>query len=141
MSATGLKAFDSTIQTTNIWLDEIMGEMGWEDRHKSYHALRAVLHALRDRLPVNETAHLAAQLPMLVRGFFYEGWQPAHTPVKERSQDEFLTHVTEAFLFDTEADSRKIARAVFRVLARHVTSGEVEKIKHALPGGIRELWP
>ena len=38
MSATGLKVFDSTIQTTNIWLDDIMKELDWSDRHKAYHA-------------------------------------------------------------------------------------------------------
>jgi uncharacterized protein (DUF2267 family) len=141
MSATGLEVFDRTLQATNIWLDDLMKEMGWADRQQAYHALRTVLHALRDRLPVNEAAHLSAQLPMLVRGIYFEGWHPAKTPVKERTQDEFLTHVTEAFLRDVEADSRQIASAVFRVIGRHVSAGEVDKIKHVLPEGIRALWP
>ncbi|MBI1312487.1 DUF2267 domain-containing protein [bacterium] len=141
MSATGIDAFDSTLQKTNEWLGQIMQELHWNDRHKAYHALRAVLHALRDRLPVNSVAHLAAQLPMLIRGFYYEGWHPAGTPVREHSQDEFLVHVTEAFLFDVDAHSKDIAQAVFRVIARHVTAGEIEKVKQALPEGIRDLWP
>ena len=141
MSATGPRVFDSTIQTTNIWLDELMREMAWDDRHKAYHALRAVLHTLRDRLPVNEAMQLAAQLPMLVRGFYFEGWNPQNKPVKERSQDVFLSHVGDAFLFDVEADARKITRAVLGVLSRHVTSGEIEDVKGILPHDIRELWP
>jgi uncharacterized protein (DUF2267 family) len=84
MSATGLDVFDRTLQATNIWLDDIMQELGWSDRHRAYHALRAVLHALRDRLPVDDAAHFAAQLPMLIRGLFYEGWRPAAVPVNER---------------------------------------------------------
>jgi len=76
MSQTGVAAFDSTIQTTNVWLHDIMERLGWQDRHRAYHALRAVLHALRDRLPVDQAAALGAQLPMLVRGFYYEGWHP-----------------------------------------------------------------
>lgn len=142
MSATGIKAFDTTLQTTNIWLDDVMRELRWEgDRQKAYHALRAVLHALRDRLPVENAAHFASQLPMLVRGFYYEGWVPAKTPVKEHTADQFLVHVTEAFLFDVNAHSEEIAQAVFRVLSQHVTAGEIEKVKHVLPAGIRELWP
>ena len=60
MSATGLEVFDRTLQTTNIWLGEVMREAEWPDRHKAYRAVRIVLHALRDRLPVDEAAHLSA---------------------------------------------------------------------------------
>ena len=70
MSQTGLSAFDSTIHTTNVWLQEVMERLGWQDRHRAYLALRAVLHALRDRLTVEEVAPSGAQLPMLMRGFY-----------------------------------------------------------------------
>lgn len=77
MSATGLEVFDTTLQRTHTWLKDLMLVLGWQDRHKAYRALRATLHALRDRLTVEETAHLGAQLPMLIRGFYYEGWDPS----------------------------------------------------------------
>jgi uncharacterized protein (DUF2267 family) len=48
MSATGLDVFDTTLQITNIWLDEIMAESG-PDRQVAWHALGAVLHTWRDR--------------------------------------------------------------------------------------------
>ncbi len=64
MSATGLEVFDRTLHKTHTWLKEIMGELGTEDRHRAYMALRAVLHALRDRLTVEEVAQLGAELPM-----------------------------------------------------------------------------
>lgn len=142
MSATGLEVFDATLQATHLWLNDVASELGWKgERHRSYHALRAVLHALRDRLPVGNVAHLAAQLPMLIRGFYYEGWRPSESPNSEHTADEFLTHVTEAFLFDVNAHSMEIAQAVFRVMARHISNGEIDKIKRVLPAGIRQLWP
>lgn len=141
MSATGLEVFDRTLQVTNTWLDEIMRGLECTDRHKAYHALRAVLHTLRNRLPVHDAAHFAAQLPMLVRGLFYEGWQPSKVPVKEHTRDEFLAHVTDAFALDVTADSKTIARTVLRVIALHVTPGEREKVKRILPEPIRDLWP
>lgn len=141
MSATGLDVFDRTLQATNIWLDDIQEEMGWSNRSKAYHALRAVLHALRDRMPVNDVAHLSAQLPLLVRGTFFDGWQPAKTPVKERTLEAFLVHVTDSFLFDVQADSQAIASGVLKVLSKHVTEGEIAKVRQVLPEPIRELFP
>ncbi len=73
---TGLEVFDSTVQKTNIWLNDILEELHWEDRNKAYMALRTTLHALRDRLTLEEVAQFSAQLPMLIRGIYYEGWDP-----------------------------------------------------------------
>ena len=118
-----------------------MEELDWSDRHRAYLALRATLHALRDRLSVDEAAHLAAQLPMLVRGIYFEGWHPAGTPVRERHKEDFLAHIAEAFRATPEVDPEQVVRTVFRVLARHVTAGEVEEVRGALPKDIRQLWP
>ncbi len=141
MSQTGLTQFDSTLQTTNTWLKELMERLRWEDRHRAYHALRAVLHALRDRLTVDEVVTLGAQLPMLVRGFYYEGWHVADKPLKERRKEAFLAHIASAFRDSPDVDPEEVARAVFQVMARHVTGGEIEGVKHCLPTELRSLWP
>jgi uncharacterized protein (DUF2267 family) len=140
MSQTSLTPIESTIQTTNIWLNDILERLGWQDQHRAYHALRAVLHALRDRLPVDQAAALAAQLPMLVRGFYYEGWHPHGKPVKERHKEEFLAHVAAAFREDPDVDPEWVTRAVLQVLSKHVSGGEVESVKRSLPTEIRTLW-
>jgi uncharacterized protein (DUF2267 family) len=58
MSATGLDVFDTTLQKTNSWLQDLMQALNWTDRHMAYSALRATLHALRDHLTVEEVAQL-----------------------------------------------------------------------------------
>jgi uncharacterized protein (DUF2267 family) len=141
MTHTSVSAFDSTIQTTNVWLHDIQNQLAWLEPQRAYHALRAVLHALRDRLPVNQAAALAAQLPMLVRGIYYEGWHPHGKPVKERHKEEFLAHVAEAFQDDFTVEPEEVTRAVFEVLTKHVTVGEVEAVKRCLPPELRQLWP
>lgn len=134
--------FDGTIQKTTVWLNDIMNELDWQDRpEKAYHALRTVLHALRDRLTVEEAVQLGAQLPMLVRGFYYEGWTLKGKPRKERHKEDFLAHVKKAFNEDYTARPESIARAVFRTLVRHTSSGEIEDVKHILPKALHELWP
>jgi uncharacterized protein (DUF2267 family) len=141
MTQTGLTQFDSTLQTTNTWLKELMEGMRWEDRHRAYHALRAVLHTLRDRLTVDEVVTLGAQLPMLVRGFYYEGWHLADRPMKELRKEAFLAHIAEAFRDSPDVDPEEVARAVFQVMAKHLTAGEIEGIKRCLPTELRALWP
>ena len=140
MTQTSLAAFDSTLQTTNIWLNDVLERLGWPDHLRAYHALRAVLHALRDRLPVDQAAALAAQLPMLVRGFYYEGWHPHGKPVKERHKQDFLAHIAAAFREGPAVDPERVARAVFQVLSKHVTAGEIEGVKRSLPTELRSLW-
>jgi uncharacterized protein (DUF2267 family) len=141
MSTTGVAAFDSTLQTTHIWLNEICEEMGWgRDAPRAYHALRAVLHALRDRLRPEEAAGFAAQLPLLIRGIFYEGWHPAGKPIRVRTAEDFLAPVVDAFRGDPPTQAVAVARAVFTVVKRHMTAGEVSDIIAALPADIQTLW-
>ena len=140
MSQNSLTPFESTLQTTNIWLNDILERLGWVDHHRAYQALRAVLHALRDRLSVDQAAALAAQLPMLVRGFYYEGWHPHGKPVKERRKEEFLVHISAAFRDVPDVDPEQVVQAVFHVLSMHVSSGEIEAVKHSLHHDLRSLW-
>ena len=141
MSRTGLAVFDTTLQETNGWLRAIMEELDWDDRQRAYEALRGTLHALRDHLILEEVAQLAAQLPVLIRGFYYEGWDPTGKPLKERHLEQFLARITEEFRGGDPIDPERAARAVFTVLAMRVTEGEIEDVRHILPHEIRELWP
>jgi uncharacterized protein (DUF2267 family) len=113
---TGIAAFDSTLQSTNQWLNDIMDQMGWRDRQRAYQALRVVLHALRDHLPIEQAAALGAQLPMLIRGFYYEGWHPHDKPLKERKKEAFLAAISEASGYTREIKPEEMARAVFQEL-------------------------
>jgi len=140
MSATGLDVFDTTLQRTHIWLHDLMEMMGWDDRHRAYLAMRATLQALRDRLTVEEAVQLAAQFPMLIRGFYYEGWNPVGKPLKERHKGEFLARIEQYFRGDDHIDAEQVARAVFAVLERRTSEGEIQNVKHVLPAQLRELW-
>jgi uncharacterized protein (DUF2267 family) len=139
MAATGLEVFDRTLQTTHIWLDEIMERLG-PDRQHAWRCLGAVLHALRDRVPAELAAHLGAQLPLLVRGLYYDQWRPEHPPDRARHLDDFLARVTEGLHGARPTDPREAAEAVFQVLSRHLDPGQVGKLVHALPEPVREAW-
>jgi uncharacterized protein (DUF2267 family) len=145
MSMTGLEVFDTTVQKTNSWLQDLMQILDWPDRHVAYMALRATLHALRDRLSVEEVAHLGAQFPMLIRGFYYEGWNPTDKPLRVRHKEQFLAHIEQELrgndLVDDQIAVERIAQAVFIVLEQRVSMGEINDVRHVLPAEIQELWP
>lgn len=129
------------VQKAYAWINEVGYALGTEDRQQSYQALRASLHALRDRLQVDEAAHLGAQLPMVVRGIYFEGWKPAGKPEKQRTLQGFLEALREEVPGMLPSDAPVAAAAVFEVLQRHVSAGEVEDVKGMLPSEVRELWP
>jgi len=140
MSHTASHVFDKTLHKSNLWLADMMEELRTDDPETALHALRAGLHALRDRLTIEEAADLAAQMPMLVRGLFFEGWRPAGKPERVRSAEEFLLGL-KLHLAPRETDPWLVLDAVVRVLHRHVSGGELVQVRHVLPRAIQELWP
>ncbi len=140
MSATGLDVFDKTLQTTHIWLDELMAEIG-PDRQVAWHVLGTVLRAVRDRVPLELAVHLGSQLPLLVHGIYYDQWHaPGHMDDKPRSLDEFVKPIGEQLAHTRPVDPCEATQAVFRILSRHLTPGQIEKVKHALPGEVQAIW-
>jgi uncharacterized protein (DUF2267 family) len=140
MSATGLEVFDKTLQTTNTWLGEIMETLG-PDRQIAWHVLGAVLRTVRDRVPLGLAAHLGAQLPLLVRGAYYDRWRPSEEPQTWRSLAEFLSILSGELRNLRPVNAEEAARSVFKVLNHHVDPGQVENVRAALPEEVRRLWP
>jgi uncharacterized protein (DUF2267 family) len=128
------------LEVSQSWLKNLQEELHVDDERRAYHALRAVLHALRDRLLVEEAADLAAQMPMLIRGLYYDSWKPAATPRPQRSRDQFLEAVAEG-LPESDLDAERAARAVFSLLQQRVTDGEIADVKAMLPDDLCSLWP
>jgi uncharacterized protein (DUF2267 family) len=139
MPATSVDTVERNVHKTNEWLNELAGELGVEDRETAWRVLRAYLQVLRDRLTVEEAAQLAAQLPDLLRGVFYEGFDPSRQPEKIRDRETFLARIAErAALPDPEEAAPAVAAAT-RVLRRHVSEGEFEDVMSQLPKEIRQL--
>lgn len=137
MTRTGVDSLDRSIDKTNAWLADVAAKFGTEDRRLAYRVTRSWLHTLRDRLPVTIAAHVAAQLPELLRGVFYEGWNPSKVPVKY-SKDEYIAR----FARDAQVHHDEVARSgrlVTSAMRRHISAGAIDEALGALPADIRRL--
>jgi uncharacterized protein (DUF2267 family) len=136
MSFTDVGSPDHSLDKANTWLASIEEGFGTHDRRLAYRVARAWLHNVRDRLTVEVAAHFAAQLPELLRGVFYDGWNPSQVPVRY-GRGEFVTR----FARDArvrDSDVPKAAGVVTAVVRRHVSAGVIEEALALLPADLRE---
>ena len=138
MPQTGPAAMSHHADVANQWINEVAEAIG-ADEQRAYHALRAGLVTLRNRMTVEEAAQLGAQLPLLVRGLYYEQWRPAETPTEQRSRKDHLASVSGCLSDAPDTDPEAAARAVFGVLKRHVDEGQLRHVRIMLPDEVAEI--
>jgi uncharacterized protein (DUF2267 family) len=141
MPATGHPTFDKTLQESNLWLKELMAALHTNDRDLAFHVLRATLHAIRDRIGPENAVHLGAQLPMLLRGLYYEGFRLGQSSSTERHLSAFLEHVRSELRPSLALDIANAVKCVFWVMSDKIDPREVAKISRILPAELRELLP
>jgi uncharacterized protein (DUF2267 family) len=138
--STGLPVFDTTVQETNEWLKAVEAQLRPCSRQQAYGALRAVIHVLRDRLPLEATAALSAQLPILLRGVFFEGWRPDDGPSDIRTPQEFADRVKSELPPGFPRQPNEAVGGVFAVIGSRLDQGEVRKLADYLPAPLRSAW-
>lgn len=140
--ASGYKAtMDHTIQTTHEWVHQLDELVPWEDSNKSYRLLRATLHAVRDQLGVEETAQFAAQLPLFLRGVFFDGWDPSRTPAALREKPDVLARIIEGMSPDSLDDAEAATNAVLSLLNTRISAGEINDVRNSMRKSVRDIWP
>ncbi len=139
-------SFNRYVPKSDAFIHEVATELGHpEDTDRAYRIFRSVLHALRDNIPVEENLHLMAQLPMLVKALYVDNWKIHGDGGNVRHLDQFLAKVQEMNTFSEQKDlhtpeqTQQAVLAVFHVLKRHVSSGEIGDIMSMLPKEIRAV--
>jgi uncharacterized protein (DUF2267 family) len=141
MPSTGHPTFDKTLQESNLWLKELMKVLKTNDRELAFRVLRATLHALRDRIGPHNAVHFGAQLPMLLRGMYYEGFRLEESTTAERHTPAFLDHVRSELPADLAIGLEDAVKGVFWVVSDKIDRREVAKIANLFPKEMRELLP
>jgi uncharacterized protein (DUF2267 family) len=138
----GLHVFDSYLTVANTWMAFVVKEleMAPGEHPRAVLALRAGLHAIRDRLPAAEAVDLAAQLPTIMRGIYFEGWKVTNDPTRIRDRPALLARVKQELKTDDGLDPTNVLRAVIRLLVKYVSPGKIEDVVATLPAPLAELW-
>lgn len=135
---THVAALDASVQKTNEWLKELTDELG-VDRDAAYKMLRGYLQTVRDCLDVGEASDLAAQLPVVLRGVYYTGWDPSDAPLS-LDRNEFLEALRErAGLRDQDPNPDTAASAVTALLQRQITAGALTDVYAQLRDDVRKV--
>lgn len=141
MTAQGLEVIDHSVHLTHEWINELAGRLDWSSKRSALRLMRVTLHRVRDHLLVDEMAQMSAQLPVMIRGFFFEGWVPKNTPIKERRGEDFVAFVGHQMGDTAEYRGRDDIKCVFDLLNARVSRGEVADIRASLPQDLRDIWP
>jgi uncharacterized protein (DUF2267 family) len=128
------------VQQAQEWIKQVRDYADLADEDQAYSVLRAVLHQLRDRLTLEEAFDLAVQLPTLVRGVYFEAYQPRGRHEKIRSKQRLLEDLA-ARLQPHRIPPEIAVRAVFATLASRCDPGEIADVVDQLPSELKALWP
>jgi len=128
------------INVYQSWIKELEDKPDIETPEEAYAVIKAVLQTLRDRLSVNEAANLSAQLPLIARGIFYEGWKPSSVPNKY-NLPEFFGMLRDRLDGKCEqVDEERLAGYVIGLLRKHVSGGEMDDVKTNFPKEFSALF-
>jgi uncharacterized protein (DUF2267 family) len=139
--------FEKHAAKGNEFVNRLAVRLGSEgDRDRAGRVLRCVFHALRNRLTIEESFQLLAQLPMVIKALYIEGWQPArvHTKVKtlqELSEEVIREDGNSAWRdFSGVSEAMEAIEAVVKTMADYVSAGELHDIVAVLPEDMKERF-
>ncbi len=125
------------------WVREVAAELTIPEE-KAHRIIRVVLHALRKRIPLEESFHLISQLPIVWKGIYVDGWKPGTAFERLNGIDEYIQSLREedkgmaGYDFGNDQNAKKAIYAVWKLLANHISEQEIMQICNSLPREISD---
>lgn len=139
--------FEGYNQKGYQFLKEIANEMVMpEDLEYTDRLITSVLEVLREVITPEESMHLISQLPMYLKAVYVNGWEMSKSPKRINTREEFFNELREKYPRTTGRDlgdyttARENVKAIFRVISRYASGGEIDQVRAQLPSGIADLW-
>lgn len=135
MTVSSIGNIEKSVHQTNAWVKDVQALLGCTE-NEAFLALRSTLQNLRDRLTIEEATDFAAQLPIVLKGAFYEQWNPVGKPEK-MDRTAFVSRVHAQFSNDPNMNPEDVVMAVFKVLKNRI--GKMRHILSNMPPDIEGI--
>lgn len=131
----------------NTFLKDYAKEMNMEnDTDKAGRIFTAIMHALRDIIPMEESLQFISQLPMFVKAVYVNGWAVKKNKPKIKKMEDFLDLVrshdypaaTNDFEYNNDVAERYID-TTFIYLRKYISLGEMEDLRDNLPKDLKSM--
>ena len=137
---TNIKHIHKSLEHTYEWIKVLMQDYNFSNENKAFVVLRATLKALRDRLPLNEVVHLGSQLPVLLRGYYFEGWNPEHEANEINASHDFVYLVKSHLNGHEDINLDEAVPATLKLIFDMIDQGEAKEVKANLPEDLRSYY-
>lgn len=128
------------------FLKEVADEMKMpEDLEYTDRFVTSTLEVLREMITPEESLHLISQLPMYLKGLYVNGWKISKSPKSINTREEFFTELRDKYPKTTGRDlgdyrtARENVKALFKVIRKYSSGGEIDHLKAQLPETIAQL--
>ncbi len=107
--------------------------------------MRAVLHALRNRLTHEESFQLLAQLPMALKGMYVDGWKYDKDFNRINHVNDFVEEVRledeglSGYDFDNYSKAMDAVAVLFKALNYYVSENEMNAIMGVMPTALKKF--
>ncbi|MGB5273629.1 MAG: DUF2267 domain-containing protein [Flavobacteriaceae bacterium] len=139
--------FNEYAKDGNTFIKDYAKEMNLgTDTDTAGRIISAILHALRDIIPPEESLQLVAQLPMFLKAVYVNGWNLRKEKPKIKRMAEFIDlvrqHDGSAAVNDFEYNDEVAERYIdttFIYLRKYISLGEMEDIRDGLPKDLKSM--
>ena len=140
MVNTGLNNFEKSLKKTYAWLDDLTKELGYENNKETYLLFKAVVQSIRDILTIERAIHLGEQFPMIIKGFYYENWNPFKNEINDKKMYTFLALVSKKYQGHKVVDSVGDISITLHFLSKKISKNEIKEIEAIIPQEIVSFW-
>jgi uncharacterized protein (DUF2267 family) len=124
--------FEKLSQTANPWVESMMAELRVTDPYKAVRALGAGLATLRELMTPREMARFVGLLPVVVRGLFFEGWDPQVKPREIHHRSQLLALLGQKYAPHADLPTDLLLAAFLAVLNQRLRPEEMAEIARKL---------
>lgn len=138
---TGIPALEDALRDAQGWLASAGHRINTRSSQVALACLRGTLHTLRAQLDVRRAIEVGERLPLVMRGVFFDGWDPHDAPPPAATKDEFVGRVAADNGRNPRIKAERAAKAALEVIFERLPAAVTARIVERLPENLRELWP